>query len=325
MQDLIEDYLQDVKQSKAANTHANRKSDLRRYDEYLAEQDLNVAEANIKNVHRFLRDQGEKYAEETVNNRYNSVKGLYDFLVAWEEIDEDDHPIEESPYGRADYGGNGNAKKHQTDDIIYVTADEKELLREHVPSPQIRNELIVEMLFQTGVRRGELTRIEVEDLDRKNRRIEVWSPKTKEKRVVRYRPSLDFLLTQWLDHGYRDSYKPADESPYLLVSQRSERVDSNYVNEIVKEAAEEAGIQDELYVDNAGRKRYRVTAHALRHGHAVHALLLDIDTRFIQKQMGHSVMATMEQYLQITDKDVDTAYRRFHSDPLDEDEEPTPA
>lgn len=317
MQELIEEYLEDVKVSKAHSTYKGRQADMKKFDAYLAENDLEVTEVTSKDAHTFLREQGQKYAESTISNIYDAVNGLYHYLEKWNEIDEDDHPLDSLK--RSDYGGNKDAKKHQTDDIVYITSDEKDLLREHVPDPQLRNELMIELMFQTGIRRGELTGIELEHLDREARRIRIWSTKTEEWRVVRYRPSLDFLLTQWLDHGYRGSFQTAEESPNLFVTNYATNIDKSYVNNIVVQAAEEAGLQEVLYEDAGGCERKLVTAHTLRHSHAVEAVKSGIDIKFIQEQMGHENIETTEQYLRVTEKDVDEAYRRFGSR-LDEGE-----
>lgn len=309
MQKPIEEYLEDVQLSKAHSTYKARCSDLQKFSDYLEEQDLHVTEVMSKDVHTFLREQGQIYAGSTVSNIYDAVNGLYHYLEMWDEIDEDAHPVEDLK--RADYGGNREPKKHQTDEITYITPDQKDQLRENVPDPQLRNELIVELMFQTGVRRGELASIELDNLDRENRRIRVWSSKTEEWRIVRYRPSLDFLLTQWLDHGYRDSFQTAAESPYLFLTDHAVSLDESYLNEIVVNAAKDGDIQEVLYEDAAGGKRHLVTAHTLRHSHAVEAVKSGIDIKFIQEQMDHENLETTEQYLRVTEKDVDEAYRKF--------------
>lgn len=317
MQDHIEGFLDDVETSKAEGTYRGRKTDMKKYDTYLERKGVDVTDATAKHVHLFLREQGEEYASGTVNNIYDSVKVLYDYLLTWDEIEEDEHPIEESSYGRADYGGNGDAEKHQTDDIVYVDPEEKELLREHVPNPKLRNELIVELMFQTGVRRGELARIEMDNIDRDARAIRVWSPKTSSWRTVYYQPSLDLLLDQWLDHGHRDACKPAEASPYLIVTTHSERASGTVINEVVVDAAKNAGIQDVLYIDAAGQNRYRVTAHALRHGHAVQAIKNDIDIRRLQLHMGHEKIETTQKYLRFKNEDIQVAMRKFDPSPED--------
>lgn len=129
-----------------------------------------------------------------------------------------------------------------------------------------------------------------------------------------YQPSLDLLLDQWLDRGYRDSNLPAQSSPYLFLTQRSEQLhDSTVTDKVVKPAAQAAGIQEVMYEDQSGSKRYRVTPHALRHGHAINALKSDIDVRRVQQHLGHSSLEITMEYLQFIDEDVKEAYERFEA------------
>jgi integrase/recombinase XerD len=80
---------------------------------------------------------------------------------------------------------------------------------------------------------------------------------------------------------------------------------------IVRPAAEEAGIQEVVYTDKNGGQRYRITAHALRHGHGVHALKSGIDVRTVQKHLDHAKLEMTMRYLQLIDSDVKEGYRRF--------------
>jgi len=84
-----------------------------------------------------------------------------------------------------------------------------------------------------------------------------------------------------------------------------------HINEIVKDAAENAGIQNVINRDALDRSRHRITAHALRHGHAVTALKSGIDVRTVQKHLGHTDIETTMEYLQLIDDDVMEAYQRF--------------
>lgn len=82
---------------------------------------------------------------------------------------------------------------------------------------------------------------------------------------------------------------------------------------IVKPVAEAAGIKEVLYTDKSGGKQYRVTPHALRHGHAVHAVKSRIDVRTVQQHLGHAGLEMTMNYLQLIDDDVKEGYREFRA------------
>lgn len=309
MDELIERYLDRVEGLKSEATYRTFKTNLRNFDQWVEESGLDLREMGPLDVEDyFIHLNNEGYAPNTVASRFEAVRSFYQFLAGKLSA------IEESPVDdlkRSDYVEKGT-KKHDKADVVYVTEDEKEALVEHVPSPTLRNELILRLLWQTGVRKSELVEIGLDDLDREERSIRIWSNKTKEWRTVYYQSSLDLLLDQWVDGGYRASYTPAASSTYLFVSERSEQISTKTVNrKIVKEAAEKAGIQEVMYTDKSGNSRYRVTAHALRHGHGVHALKSGIDVRTVQKHLGHSKLEMTMKYLQLLDEDIKEGYRRF--------------
>lgn len=311
MDDWIEKHLNRVKAKKRPSTHRTHLSNLRDFSRWLDEQDAELTELRALDLEEyFIGLMDEDYAPNTIASRYESVRALFDRLSGRFEA------IEENPFDdleRKEFVEK-NTKKYSSTDIVYVTPDEKEAMCEHVPEPTLRNELIIRLMWQTGIRKVELINIELDDLDRDNRSIEVWSNKSKEYRTVFYQPSLDLLMDQWLDGGHRDSYMPAPSSPYLFLTERSEQLhQSTVTDKVVKPAAREAGIQEVMYEDKSGSKRYRITPHALRHGHAVNALKSDIDVRRVQQHLGHSSLEITMDYLQFIDEDVKEAYNRFNA------------
>jgi len=73
---------------------------------------------------------------------------------------------------------------------------------------------------------------------------------------------------------------------------------------LIKEAADEAGIQEVMYHD-AGNPRHKITAHSLRSGFAVRALTSGVDRRSVQKQLGHADVEQTMTYLKYRDSDVE--------------------
>ena len=115
-------------------------------------------------------------------------------------------------------------------------------------------------------------------------------------------------MDRWVDGGYRASHNRAPNSEYLFVSDYTPRLEKQRINKIVKEAAQKAGINEVMYEDKGGGKRWKITSHALRHGHAVEAIKSGIDIRTVQKHMGHSSLEQTMKYLRLIDDDVREQY-----------------
>ena len=191
---------------------------------------------------------------------------------------------------------------------------EKELLCENVPDPKVRNELLIRLMFQTGIRTKELRNIRIQDLDRNNRSIKVEDAKSNKYRTVFYN-DLEPWLSQWLDQGYRDSLRPASDSPYLFITNRKERFSINTASRVITEAADNAEIQETMYEDNNGGERKRITPHALRHGFARSCVKDGMDISYLKELMGHENLDVTKQYLKFTDQDKRDAVRKHGPSP----------
>jgi len=135
---------------------------------------------------------------------------------------------------------------------------------------KLRDNLIVRLLFQTGVRVTELCEIRLSDLDREERKINIRG-KGRKNPNVDYKKSLDFLMDVWVEER-RPTVYHADTSPYLFPTSHSEHITRQTVEEKVREAAEEADLQDTYGPNADGHELHTVTPHVLRHSFAMAAL-----------------------------------------------------
>jgi integrase/recombinase XerD len=309
----VQRFLTRVEGTKADRTHRNRKTDLKDFELWLRdEHDGGVTDVEPLDIEDYIIHlSNEGYASTTMDSRFYSLKSLYGFLADKLDV------MDETPFEAVDRSDlsrlmNGTKKAEATrEEISYVTPEQVEQLADNASEPRLRNELLIRLMFQTGVREGELVSIRLEDIDRDERSIQIRASKTDTNRTVFYQSDLDFLLNQWTDGGYRSSLIGADGSPYLFVSDYTSKLEKQRMNKVVKEAAEEAGIQETMYTDNAGHERKKITSHALRHGHAVEALKSGIDVRTVQKHLGHASLDMTMRYLNLIDDDVREAYRAF--------------
>ena len=239
MHEQIQRYLDRVEAMKAQSTFDTYQTNLRQFDAWTTEHGYDVIDIDALELEEyFLKMKREGYAPNTISSRFEAVRGFYKALEGKFEV------IEETPFvhlQRKEYVQN-STRRHDESDISYITPDEKEALCEHVPTPRLRNEFLIRLFWQTGVRKSELVEIELDDVDRDYRSITVWSNKTKEHRTVYYQPSLDLPFDQWLDNGFRAGFAPAEDSRYLFVTERSEQLHISTGSEkVVKPAAEAKG------------------------------------------------------------------------------------
>lgn len=248
-------------------------------------------EVTPDDVHNYLKQlKRDDYSSSAIRSAYYSISKLYKDQFNQKPPTDDLTP--------KDYINWGKTKREEESrkEIHPLDPDDVQELIDHLPAPKLRNELIVKLLFQTGIRQEEAVTIELHDIDWETRRIDVYSDKTDDRRDVWYPQSLQTLMQHWRDVR-RPSYPTSDQSDRLLITRKKPRMRPNYISRIIKNAAKDAGLNRVLYEDNNGHERWKVTGHILRHSYAVEAVRNGIDIRRLQKLMGHSNIEITETYL----------------------------
>ena len=312
----IDRFLDDVKGFKSEGTWETRHSDLKNFHAWMKEENkdeiTNLTALDIREYIRWNSNRG--YAPATIMSRYNSIHSLYESLAGIYGVIEE-HPMDDLKYKNVKGIMQGTKKTEgDSDDFIHITPEEVDLMVENAPRPKTRNQLMFRLLFQTGIRAQECRDIKIENVDTEKRAIEIYSEKERNEndswRTVYYQPNLDTLMSLWLNQ-IRETNAPAEESEYLFVTNRSEKLGKSRIQEIVRKTAKEAGIQKELYVDPSGKTHHRITPHAFRHGHCMQAIKKGIDIAFVSEHAGHTTLDMTKRYLESIEDDVQDAYKSF--------------
>lgn len=159
---------------------------------------------------------------------------------------------------------------------------------------QLRDRLILELLYGTGIRVAELVGLDLADLDRGRRLLRVIGKGDKQ-RTVPYGVPAEQALRRWLDLGRPAWTTPASGSA-LLLGQRGRRLDQRTARAVVNRAtAAVAG-------------GHGLSPHGLRHTAATHLLDGGADLRAVQELLGHASLATTQIYTHVS---VDRLRRSF--------------
>lgn len=307
-------YLHRIRATRAEGTVQNRELGLIQFTEWFENQRENTLEEftplRLEDYAVSLSRKG--YGDTTIKDKFATVSTLYTFLHEKEESIEQ-NPAEDVNLDDAnivDYQNPTRQSDRLAEDTIYLTKEDKEAIKDNCPGPKLRNELLIEFLWQTGLRRKEAADVTLDNIDRNKREIKIRG-KNDKSRDVFYQPSLDTLLDIWIDGGYRNSYNSAETSDHLFVSERSGRLNPHQINQIIVKSAKNAGIQREMYTDGNGQSRYKITAHTLRHGFAVQSLKNGIDIKTLADIMGHDSLDTTKEYLDLITADLRERYRQY--------------
>ncbi|WP_060786904.1 tyrosine recombinase XerC [Gardnerella vaginalis] len=161
-------------------------------------------------------------------------------------------------------------------------------LQEHALA--LRNAAILELLYATGMRVGELTSLNVQDMDFENHTVKV-TGKGNKQRVVPFGVPAANACKEWIEHGRSALLEKhaANSSGMqaLFLGARAKRIDQRVVRSIVHTAAAAANVPD-------------VAPHALRHSAATHMLNGGADLREVQELLGHSSLNTTQRYTHVS-------------------------
>ena len=285
------------------------------YDVNRRERDAKtIYDATTGDLRIFLRQQLQAgMAGGTVRNRRWAIASFYKELkeIASEGYDLPDFENPSEDLDTSDWQPlNGESKKaEELKEVYYLKPEEIGLLAENAPNPKLRNELIIRLLYQTGLRRGEMAETRLTDVDTDGRSINVHATKTHLNRTVYYQPSLETLMSRWINVKRKALATAGSE--YLFPTYKTEQMAPKQVGRTVKKAADNAGLQQQVYTNAAGHEKMKVTAHVLRHSFAVQSLKNGMDTRTLQKLMGHAKIETTERYLRLAKSDVKDAARKY--------------
>ena len=162
----------------------------------------------------------------------------------------------------------------------------------------LRDLLIVELLYATGIRVSELCGLDIDDIDMPRRLLRVLGKGNKQRTVPFGGPAQE-ALTAWLDDG-RPALATEDSGPALLLGARGRRLDPRQARTVVHQTVSA--------VDGAPD----IGPHGLRHSAATHLLEGGADLRVVQELLGHSTLATTQLYTHVTVARLRTAHDQAH-------------
>ncbi|MDT0167420.1 tyrosine recombinase XerC [Pseudarthrobacter sp. BRE9] len=162
----------------------------------------------------------------------------------------------------------------------------------------VRDRAIVELLYATGIRVGELAGLDVDDLDPDRRTLRVIGKGNKE-RTVPFGVPAAMAVDDWLRRG-RPALAKGNSGPALFLGARGGRVDQRQVRTLVNALFEALG-------DTSASG-----PHALRHSAATHLLDGGADLRAVQEILGHSSLATTQIYTHVSVDRLRKSYQQAH-------------
>ena len=150
----------------------------------------------------------------------------------------------------------------------------------------IRNRAVLETLYSTGIRRFELMRLKLYEVDTRYGTLMVRQGKGKKDRLI----PIGGRACRWIDK-YLAEVRPqliiGQDHGYLFVTDYGEPYEKNRLGDMVQKYLRHAGVE-------------HGACHVFRHAMATHMLENGADIRYIQAMLGHSELSTTQIYTQVS-------------------------
>lgn len=176
-------------------------------------------------------------------------------------------------------------------DVATVAADDGDPVH-------LRDLLVLELLYATGMRVGELVGLDLDDVDPGRRTLRVLGKGAKE-RTVPYGLPAQAALDAWLAEG-RPRLRTEESGPALLLGARGRRLDPRTARETVHRMLRHVPGAPDL------------GPHGLRHSAATHLLEGGADLRSVQEILGHATLATTQIYTHVSVERLRATYEQAH-------------
>lgn len=161
-----------------------------------------------------------------------------------------------------------------------------------------RDRAILEVLYGSGIRLGELEKLNLEDVDLKRRELRVLGKGNKE-RIALFGSLAEAALRLYLEQG-RPRLAREDSDNALFLNRFGRRLGRVSIIRMLARYAKQAGIE------------HKVTPHALRHSFATHLVDEGVDIRLIQELLGHESPSTTQRYTHVSQARLHEVVRQAH-------------
>ena len=259
-----------------------------------------VSDADIKDWMISLLDAGEK--PRTVRRKLSSLRSFWRFMLRVGSVDKDITRAIIAP---------------KMDKPLPVFFKESEMQRAQATLdyaddfPSMRDSLIIDMLYQTGMREAEIVGLTDGDIDLVSKEVRVFGKRRKE-RIVPFGDALaERIRTYQAARNEQFALTPAPEQP-LLLTDKGEKATVGTVYTIVSARMGEVSTL----------KKH--SPHVLRHTFATQMLNNGADINTIKTLLGHSSLAATQVYTHTTFEQLKQAYRQAHPR-AQKDEQTTPS
>jgi integrase/recombinase XerC len=282
----VSEFLDYLKYEKNFSVHTilAYENDLKEFMQFV--DSLNISETNKEIIRQYIGYLSERKLEvKSIRRKISSIRSYFNFL------------IKEGIYSQNPCRGLVLPKIKKSIPEFLDAEPLLNFLNDNTESDfeSIRNKLIIDILYQTGIRRSELVNLKKNDIDLNNLNLKVLGKRNKE-RIIPFSLQLADNLNRYFSVLYDMNIK----SDYLLVDKNGKQLSSFQVYYIVKKELSKITTQEKKH------------PHILRHTFATHLLNNGADINAVKELLGHSNLKATEIYTHSNIEQLKKIYKQSH-------------
>lgn len=293
--DLVEQYKEDC-DIRGLSTESTRRyiSSIKIFVQYLEEDGLDLLSIDRTVFRRFLDylRKGRGVSQKTIENYFTAISSFYEFMEYEGYIDNNPVQSVRKRYIRR-YKDNNEGQMRKL-----ISVQEMEMLINS--TMDIRDKAVITLLAKTGIRRNELIKLDIDDVDWVEQSIRLKPTPKRTNRMVFFDDETAFILKRWL--RTRDNRK--NKSRALFINNQGNRLNRNGVYMAVTKAAESVGLND----PSSSRMEDRFSPHCCRHWFTTHLRRAGMPREFIQELRGDVRREAIDIYDHIDKKELRESY-----------------
>ena len=282
MQELsieIENYLtvcQDLKGLSPLTLKAYR-IDLKQFQEFMQHKDWLSKECMIE----YIDILHKQYKPKSAKRKIACIKAFYHYMEMEDIIDINPFHKIQIKYKEPIVLPKTIPLSNVESILKYAYSQYNNAKTDYQKQTALRNVIVIELLFSTGMRVSEVSKLKVENVDLKSNNIYIFGKGSKERIMCITNKSINCLIQTYL--SIRSS-----NNKCLFVNKLDNNYSEQSIRNMVNDYAKAAGVE------------LHITPHMFRHTFATALLDEDVNIRYIQQLLGHSSIVTTQIYTHIS-------------------------